>query len=88
MAEAQVPTVSVRPETIMRRAAFREGFEDARAGRRPRFDFFQDDDEWSYERGRLFARIAPETMPLLIDGKLNRKAVKLFALASERRLIP
>jgi hypothetical protein len=69
----QVPTRAVRTEWIIGRAAFRSGVEDVRAGRAPRFDDFNDNDAWSYERGRLFAVLAPVSMPLKIDGECNRK---------------
>jgi hypothetical protein len=85
MSKQQIPTSRVSDAWIMRRANFRRGLEDARAGRAPRFDEFND---WSYERGRLFAHIAPLTMPLYTDGKLNPKALALFKAASDRRLIP
>jgi hypothetical protein len=83
----QVPTAPISAATIMRRTNFRHGLEDARSGRPPRFDEL-DDDCWSYERGRLFGFIAPLTMPLTVDGKLNRKALALFEVASRRGLIP
>jgi hypothetical protein len=68
---------------IMRSDEFKRGFEEARAGRPPQFDC----DEWDYERGRLFAYIAPRAMPLRVDGKLNPKALALFIAAEDRNLI-
>jgi hypothetical protein len=80
----QVPTSPISPAALMRRANFRPGLEDARAGRPPRFDELTDDDAWSYERGRLFGFIAPVSLLLFIDGKLNSKALALFEAAFER----
>jgi hypothetical protein len=79
----QVKTVRCTTEDIMNDPDFWRGFEDARKGRS--FDWRID--EWSYERGRLFAYIAPLDMPLWIDSKLNPKAVALYRRASARRLI-
>jgi hypothetical protein len=82
--------VSVRPVTfasIMRTAAFRRGLEEVRAGQPPCFDEF-DELSWEYERGRQFAYVAPLSMRLWIGGKLNPKAIALFAAASDKGLIP
>ena len=63
---------------------FERGLDDARKGRP--FDYEYDDD-WDYERGRLFGHIAPLTMPLRIGGKLNPKAIALFDAAINRDFI-
>ena len=86
----QIATKLTTSETIMCSRHFRYGLEDVRAGRRPRFDAFADfadDGLWAYERGRLFGFIAPVTMPLRIDGRLNPKAIALFDAACDRNLI-
>jgi hypothetical protein len=62
---------------------FERGLCDARAG----IAFDWRIDSWEYERGRLFAHIAPLNMPLRIGRKLNPKAVALFDAAFDRRLI-
>jgi hypothetical protein len=82
----QARTSCTTTSAIMRSAAFRRGFEQARAGEPPQFDGCCDD-PWAYERGRLFAYIAPLAMPLRADGKLNPKAVALFDAAWDRKLI-
>jgi hypothetical protein len=81
----QVETKLVSAESIMRRADFKRGVEDVRAGRAPAFDEFSHD--WAYERGRLFASLAPVSMPVRIEGKLNPKAVALYRAASKRRFV-
>jgi hypothetical protein len=86
MSAYQIPTRPVRTEWIISRPAFRNGVEDVRAGRAPRFDEFSDDG-WSYERGRLFAVLAPISMPLKIDGKCNPKAVHHYEAAVRRGYI-
>jgi hypothetical protein len=43
--------------------------------------------QWDYERGRLFAHIAPLNMPLKIGGKLNPKAIALCNAAFDRKLV-
>ena len=88
---AQVPTKGVTIEWIMGSPAFGLGFEDARKG--IPFDWRIGSDQpnannsWNYERGRLFAHIAPLGMPLRIDGYLNPKAVALCEAAFDRGLI-
>ena len=80
----QVETVSVSIESIMRSADFRRGFDEVRAGRPPCFDNDACHNDWHYERGRLFACIAPISMRLKIDGKLNPKAISLYVAACRR----
>jgi hypothetical protein len=82
----QAETVRATTVAIMRTAAFREGVDDARQGRPPRFDRY-DHNNWDYERGRLFAHIAPLSMALRIDGRLNSQAIALFNAAWERGFI-
>jgi hypothetical protein len=69
----------------MRHPHFARGLDDIRAGRAFADDV--DDDYWAYERGRLFGAIAPLSMPLFDDKRLNPKAVKLFVAASDRGFI-
>jgi hypothetical protein len=70
----------------MRSPEFAWGVDSVRNGEAPDFDSF-DDRYWSYERGRLWACLAPRSMPLIIAGKLNPKAITLFDAASGRRYI-
>lgn len=66
----QIPTRGTSIESVMRRANFQQGVDDVRLGRPARFDEL-DDGAWSYERGRQFATIAPTTMLVKIDGRIN-----------------
>ncbi|HEY7229160.1 MAG TPA: hypothetical protein VH558_02190 [Pseudolabrys sp.] len=83
----------------MRSRHFAGGVNDKRTGQPPRYDEFtfdQSDSDavakaminghWQYERGRQWASIAPLSMPLKIEGKLNPKAVALYRAACERGL--
>jgi hypothetical protein len=81
----QTRTRGVTIESIMTHANFRLGVEDARAGRHPRFD--ESFGCWEYERGRLFACVAPVNMPVFIGRSLNPKAVALCYAAHKRGLI-
>lgn len=96
----QVATVGMTAESTMRRKDFALGVEDKRAGYPPRYDdylFDQCDGEqvaidqingqWAYERGRLWASIAPRSLPLMIDGRLNPNAVRLYQLARGREYV-
>jgi hypothetical protein len=75
----QVPTCSVSAARIMRDPGFAQGVADQRAGRSPRFE----QDDWGYERGRLWAIIAPRSVPLKLNGRLNPAAVALFEKAGD-----
>jgi hypothetical protein len=79
----QVPTIGITIERIMASPAFKRGLDDVRNG--IPFDWRIDD--WQYERGRLFGCFAPLNMPLRIGGQLNPKAVALYRVALERKLI-
>jgi hypothetical protein len=61
---------------------FEMGLSDVRRG----IPFDWRNDEWSYERGRLFGHFAPLNMPLRIGGKINPKAVALLDAALNRKL--
>lgn len=93
----QVPVRGVSAESIMRSTAFAAGVNDRRTGKPSRYDDFSFDQSegeavasakinrhWDYERGRQWASIAPFSMPLRIDGKLNPKAVALYRAACKR----
>jgi hypothetical protein len=43
--------------------------------------------DFEYERGRQFATVAPVSMPLRINGKLNPKAIALLKAAFARRYL-
>jgi hypothetical protein len=67
----------------MRDPWFQYGLNEIRSGKA----FNPECDDWSYERGRLFGALAPQNMPLKIDGKINPQALRLCERAFERRYI-
>jgi hypothetical protein len=83
----QIDTCECSVWEIMGTPEFERGLKDARAG--APFDWRVDDPTWSYERGRLFAHVAPLDMRLWIGRgrQLNPKAVALFQAALKRSLI-
>jgi hypothetical protein len=81
----QIPTRACTIESVMRSASFTTGVDDVRSGSPPNFDDQYDD--WSYERGRQWASLAPISLELKIDGKLNPKAVALYRVALRRGYI-
>jgi hypothetical protein len=87
----QVKTRRVTVEWIMSTRSFALGVEDRRNGAPPQFDREETSpnrlDQWEYERGRLWASLAPLTMPLRIGKKLNPKAVALCRVAFDRGYI-
>jgi hypothetical protein len=76
----QVPTLPVSAETIMSQPEFSAGVADARAGRstRPAYDDWGVNEQWNYERGRLWARLTPRTIPLKISGQISPEALRWF----------
>jgi hypothetical protein len=86
--QQQIDTVPITLEDTMGSREFARGVDDARRG--VPFDSWIGGDGaecWDYERGRQFAHIAPITMPLRINGKLNRTAIALLRYAVHRKLI-
>jgi hypothetical protein len=91
----QVPTRRVTIAWIMSSPEFKRGLDDARKG--IAFDWRVSgsgcdgadgaDGAWNYERGRLFAFIAPLDMPLRTGGRINPGAVALYNAARGRNLI-
>jgi hypothetical protein len=81
----QVRTSNTTTYAVMKSAGFRRGFEQARAGQPPQFD--STCDAWNYERGRLFAYIAPLAMSLWTGRTLNPKAIALFQAAYHRKWV-
>jgi hypothetical protein len=79
----QIDTFPATTAEIMDSAAFRRGLDDVRNG--IPFDWRIGD--WDYERGRLFAYLAPLSMSLRINGKLNPKAIALCEAAFNRRFL-
>jgi hypothetical protein len=91
MCVRQVRTVGASLRSIMNSKEFARGFDDARKG--IPFDWTAGlerdtfNGQWNYERGRLFAHIAPLSMSLRIGGKLNPKAIALCNAAFARKLV-
>jgi hypothetical protein len=74
----QVETRIVSAEVIVYSESFAAGVADFRASVAPRFD----QDSWDYERGRLWAVLAPRTM-----NPQSSLAVQLFEAACKRKWI-
>ena len=77
--DQQVPTVSVTMQQIMRDPKFALGVNDARAGRGYPADYERwkhTNDQWSYERGRQWGRLAPRSLSLKVDCKVNPLALR------------
>jgi hypothetical protein len=98
--EQQEQTWVASTEEIMQTADFARGVADKRSNRPPAFEtynFYQDESDqaaeakinglWNYERGRQWACLAPPTMALNINGKLNPKAVSLCKSAFDRKYL-
>jgi len=64
----------------MRSREFAVGVADVRAGRgyRNGFDTWKGNDQWNYERGRMWAARAPRSVALKRDGKITREAMRWY----------
>jgi hypothetical protein len=79
--EDQVATVPVTVEHVMRDPAFVLGAADVRAGLpfRRQYDLWGTNAQWNYERGRVWALLAPRHIKVRgRDGKVNPNAVAWF----------
>jgi hypothetical protein len=78
---SQIATGRTTIGAIMRSREFKQGVADVRTGKVPRFDEADPRwQHWNYERGRLWAALAPRSMPLMLAGRLNPRATDLFAV--------
>jgi hypothetical protein len=80
MRVSQVPIALTTAEEIMASPYFVLGAADQRAGRgyRRAYATWAGNDQWNYERGRAWAVVAPRSVELRRNGKLNPAAVKWF----------
>jgi hypothetical protein len=76
----QIPTRPVTVAEIMRRPTFALGVADARAGRgiHADYDLWDTNGQWNYERGRMWATLAPQHIPLKLNGTINPRAIDLY----------
>jgi hypothetical protein len=74
----QIPTHVTTVEQVMSSRTFALGVADARAGRSMHMDY-DTNDQWSYERGRCWARLASRHLTLKRDGKVTREAIRYFS---------
>lgn len=83
----QVPTRQTGLRGIMSGKPFMDGFREAGNGQPPRYDAYRLDanDQWNYERGRLFAHIYKG--PLKESRKIYYPALATMAEAIRSRTI-
>jgi hypothetical protein len=76
----QVRTRQTTVFDVMAQAAFALGVADARAGKpfRPDYETWKGGKQWSYERGRQWAQLAPRTVVLKRGGRITSEAVHWF----------
>lgn len=76
----QVPTSGTTVLAIMQQPTFVLGVADARAGRgyHPDYDLWSGNDQWAYERARMWAALAPRHVALKLNGGINPDAVTYF----------
>jgi hypothetical protein len=77
----QIPTRPTTVREIMNDPKFALGVADARAGRSypsTYDDWEETNNQWSYERGRTWARLTPRNVPLKINGQITPQALLWF----------
>jgi hypothetical protein len=78
---AQVSTCLTTIAKVMASPYFALGVVDARAkrGYRADYDTWGDTNHrWNYDRGRLWATLAPKTIPLKRNGKITKEAIRVY----------
>jgi hypothetical protein len=77
----QVPTRPATFEEIMSDPYFALGVADVRARRGYRADYdtwTKTNDRWAYDRGRLWATLAPKSVSLKHNGKITAAALRVY----------
>jgi hypothetical protein len=85
----QVPTRPTTIPAIMETGTFALGVADVRAGRpfHRDADLWHPNDAWSYERGRLWATLAPRYIPLKRNGKITSEALAWYARHCDNEIL-
>jgi hypothetical protein len=83
----QVQTKQTGILGIMRSMPFVTGYKESRTGKPIRYDAYDRDcnDQWNYERGRLFGLIFDG--PLKVGKAINRGAALQFGIAIGQKII-
>jgi hypothetical protein len=79
----QVPTKMTTVLEVMSQPHFALGVADKRAGRGYRADYDcwgHSNHRWAYDRGRLWATLAPKTMAVKRNGKVTDAAMNVYAM--------
>jgi hypothetical protein len=83
----QVPTTTKGSQWALNSKAFGEGFREAKNGLPLDYDKYhtKPDDQWNYERGRLFAQLFDGDIK--VNRRLTRQSQWAFVLALREGLI-
>lgn len=88
MAIKQVITSSVSLRTIMKTALFNRGVKDAREGKPFNYDAGKTlNEQWAYERGRLFGMRFKQGDVKDHRGGVTREAMRAMSLAMQEGVI-
>jgi hypothetical protein len=85
----QIKTVPTTIQAIMQTGTFALGVADVRAGRpfHRDADLWHPNDAWAYERGRLWATLAPREIPLKRNGKITSEALAWYARHCDNEIL-
>lgn len=83
----QIETRNVKISFIMGKKAFKKGVMDGFLDLPHNVDAYPPDQQWSYERGRLFGILFPEHLEFKLGNKIKREAQRAYAQASREGLI-
>ena len=78
--DQQEKTRPVTIKEIIECPQFAMGVNDKRAGRpfRAEYEKWKTNDQWSYERGRLWATLVPANTRVFSNKEVSEKAIRLF----------
>lgn len=84
---SQVPTKTVTLKSVMRRASFVRGFNEARFGMPMDYAVYEKEERerWSYERGRLFGMVFKDT--LKSGNAVRVEAIWAYARAIDNKAV-
>lgn len=85
----QVKTVNCTYRSILRTKYFKLGVEDATKGRgwNNDYDYWDINDQWGYERGRLFGLFTKGKIPVKNGRAVNFDAIKYYVDGSLEKVI-
>lgn len=89
MTNVTLKLVKVSAKSLIHSRFFNLGYNQANNNMPfdPQYDHWSTNDQWAYERGRLYAKVADGQIPPKNGKAVNPLAIKLLSLAHHNNLI-